>query len=96
MPVEAIENCRELFCNKSLHGLAKRHSNLFGEVSFHFHDVRRCNVVTYEIYVNTSITVKILGGISFRVMTEAGNVWWIHLLFRRFLCVRIEIESRLQ
>ena len=44
-PIEAIENCDELSCNKSLHGLAWRHFDLFGDVSFHFHDARRWNVV---------------------------------------------------
>ena len=39
------ENCRELFYNTRLHGLAWRHFDLFGDVSFHFHNVRRCNVV---------------------------------------------------
>ena len=34
-----------LFCNKSLHGLAGRHFDLFCDVSFHFHYVRRYNVV---------------------------------------------------
>ena len=48
---------------------------------------------THEIYVNTSITVKVLGGISFHVVVEN----WQHLkgtlAFSSFLCVRIEIES---
>ena len=100
VPVEAMENCGELFCNKSLHRLAGRHFDLFDDVSFHFHNVRRCNVVfsrqkTHEIYVKASVTVQVLGEISFHVMTEKWkHQLRIHLPFRRSLSVRIEIESR--
>ena len=44
--------------------------DLFGDRSFHFHDVRRCNIISqksYEIHVNVSITIKVLGGVSFHV-----------------------------
>ena len=46
-------------------------------------------------HVNASVTVKVLDGVSCHVMAEN----WQHLKrkenlpFRRFLCVRIEIES---
>ena len=54
--------------------------DFFGDASFHFRNVRRCNVVfshkkPHEIHVNASMTVKILGGISFHVMAEN----WKHL-----------------
>ena len=46
--------------------------DLFGDVSFHCHNVRRCNVVffaskPYEIHVNASVTVplKFLAGFLF-------------------------------
>ena len=78
MPIEAMENCNELFCKNSLHGLARRHFDLFGDVNFYFRKARWCIAVfwqqkTYEIQVNASITVKDLGRISIHVMAKAGN-----------------------
>ena len=53
------------------------HFDLFVDVKFHFHITKRCSVVfsrrfvaskAYEKHVNTAITVKVLGEISFHVM----------------------------
>ena len=67
-----MKNCSDLFLDKPLHGLAWRHYDLFVDVSFHFNDVRRSNVVFshYKVHGNASITVKVLGGISYHVMVE--------------------------
>ena len=40
--------------------------------------------------LNASIRVIVLGRISFHEMANSGNIW-IHLPFRRFLSVRMEI-----
>ena len=77
--VIAMANCSEPFGNISLHVLAWRHF-FFGDVSFHFHDVGRCNVVfshqnPTKKHLNASVTVKVLGGISCHVMAEN----WQHL-----------------
>ena len=35
----------DLFCDKLLHGLATSHFDWFNDDSFHFHDIRWCNIV---------------------------------------------------
>ena len=52
----AMENCSELFCNKSLHGLALRHFDLFGDVSFHFISFPRRQRVQRRSVVSEYIT----------------------------------------
>ena len=52
--------------------------DLFGDVSFHFHDVRRYNVVfshkqTYELHINASCKAKVLGGNYFHVNMETSK-----------------------
>ena len=83
-----MENCSELFCNKSLHGLAGRHSNLFDDVIVIYItivSVKFSHNKNLQIHVNACIAVNVLGGISFHVM--------VHLYFCCFLCVRTETES---
>ena len=49
---------------------------------------------TYEIRVNVSITVTVLGDISFHVMAEnLETSEGFICLFAFFVCIRIEIES---
>ena len=76
-----MENCNELFCNKSLHRLASCHHDLFGDASFHLHDVRQCNIISHiKNLQNTCklfITVRVLGRISFHVMAEK----WQHVKY---------------
>ena len=77
-----MKYCRELFCNitaTSLHGSFY----LFGDVKFHFHSFRRCNVVFCP--VNASVTVKVLGRISFHVMAENWKQLKDSLAFSSFL-----------
>ena len=75
MPIEAMENWR--------------HFDLFDDVSFHFHYVRRCNVVF--LHQNSQDTCKclyysqILGGISFDVMAENRKHLKDTLTFKSFL-----------
>ena len=64
--------------------------DLLGDVSFHFHDIKRCNVfffriTTYKVHVNTSVTVKDLGGISNHVMAENWQLLKDTLAFLSFL-----------
>ena len=59
-----MENCSELFCNKSLHGLAGRHSDLFGDVIFisiTLVSVKFSRNKNLQIHVNACIAVNVLG-----------------------------------
>ena len=83
----------------SLYGLAWHHFDLFDDVSFHFHDVRQCNVVfSHQKLAKCIWTLllqsKFLEGLFFHVMAEN----WKHLIFRRFFCVnqnRVLLTSEL-
>ena len=71
--------CSDLLRDKSLHGLARRQCDLFSDVKFNFHDVRRCNVVfshqiLTKIHVNASIIVKFLAGFLFMEWRKSGNI----------------------
>ena len=78
----------EILYNKSLHGLELRHADLISDVSF----MSSITSKRYEINVNACFTVTIIGGISSCNGVKMEKIGRIHLHFRSFLCIRIEID----
>ena len=75
-----MESGSESFSNKSLHGVACRHFDLFGDVRFHFHDVRRCNVFFSHLKLMKYIVTPLLQSeflVGFLFTYLAEN--WQHL-----------------
>ena len=72
----------------------------FADVSLRFHNLRRCNVVFYRVNnvrnaCKQQRYSKNCWRDCFMRWRKVGRIWSIQLRFRRFLCVRIEIDQLL-
>ena len=63
--------------SETIQGLALRHFDLFGDVSFHPMTLNGITlfsrIKSYEIHINASIKIKVLGGISCHVMAALAT-----------------------